>query len=237
MKNSTVRPYELMFILSPDKGTKEREEIFQHIKNDLSDKNAEITHTDEWPLRAFCYQIGKFTEGYYFIVNFTCEPAHIGALNKLFRLNTDILRHVIMLTPEEGYHFFEYEKDKDFYLGEGPIQIKQKDEVDEIKEEAKEEPKKETVKKTEKTEEVKETEKTEAKDEKEEPVEEPVESKEEKEETTEEKTEPTDTKEEKKEEVVEKEEKKEEKEDEEEKSDEERLKELDKKLDQLLLDD
>ncbi len=250
-----TRKYELMLILPNDRSTDERAEIIETVKGEISKAKGDIHHFDEWPIRTFCYPINKYTEGYYFILNFTLDADKINAFDKFLRLNTDILRHVVLLEPEQNYHYFNYEEDKAFYLGEGELlKTSRKDaEVsEEAEEEEKEEPKEakkathSTKKKVveEKTEEekkepveedkpVEKAEEPSEKDETPEPKEEKEVAKDDKEEnaTKEEKTEPK-----KEEKPKAKEEKKPSKADKD-KLDEERLKELDAKLDQLLLDD
>jgi small subunit ribosomal protein S6 len=226
--SETLRHYELMLILAPDKSANERDKIITGVQTDLTKKDAEITHLDAWPLRQFTFSIKKYDEGYYYIMNFKIEAKHINALDKLFRLNTDIVRHLMVKVPEEGYHYFVYENDKEFYLGEGVVehQSKDRDVIDEVEEEVTPKPAKKTApvkaieEKPVEAEEVKEEPKETSEPEKveEKPVEKAAPQVEEKKE-------------------VKAPEKKEEKPVEEEQTDEDRLRELDKKLDQLLLDD
>lgn len=259
-----IRKYELILILPSDRSTDERAKIIETVKGEITSNKGDIHHFDEWPLRSFCYPIKKYKEGYYYIINFTLSGKALPAFDKYLRLNTDVLRHMIMLEPEQGYHYFTYPEDKAFYLGEGvPVKTARKisaDAAEAAAEEAKEaeEAEKEAVEETKETVVAKKTpakpketaEESDSKDAK--VVEDEKAVEEEKTTTKEEATETSEeTKEVEKKEVVKEDTAKEEPQPEKkepektekevkaekEKLDEERLKELDEKLDQLLLDD
>jgi small subunit ribosomal protein S6 len=51
---------------------------------------------DEWGKRKLAYPINDLDEGYYVLMTFTADPAFPAELDRLMRINTGIMRSIIV---------------------------------------------------------------------------------------------------------------------------------------------
>jgi small subunit ribosomal protein S6 len=96
-----VREYEFVYVIQPD-ATPEREaEIHQRIDQVVSDQKGRLLLRDDWGKRRLSYEIKKFQKGHYFQVNFLGGGKEIAEIERLMRLDSDILRYLSVLADEE----------------------------------------------------------------------------------------------------------------------------------------
>ena len=90
--------YEIMFIIRPDLGEDNREQLIERFKKVLTDNGAEITKSDFWSKnRKFAYEIEDYTEGDYYIVELTTSSLDaVNEFDRLALINDDILRHMVV---------------------------------------------------------------------------------------------------------------------------------------------
>ena len=58
----------------------------------LIEANATIESIDEWGKRKLAYPINYETEGYYMLVNFSCEPDFPAELDRVVKITEGVLR-------------------------------------------------------------------------------------------------------------------------------------------------
>ena len=105
-----VRPYEAIYILDPTYDDARWDEDIEAIKQVISAKGGEVKEVQKWGRRRLAYEIGKKKEGIYTLLRFDSDTAVPAELNRRFRLNESVLRHLIVLheeftpppTPEEA---------------------------------------------------------------------------------------------------------------------------------------
>ncbi len=93
--------YEMMFIIRPDVDdetlTTTREKVFAKI----TEKNGEIADKDDMGKRRFAYEIDRYREGIYTVVNFKAEADVVKELDYVIGINDNILRHMIINVDEK----------------------------------------------------------------------------------------------------------------------------------------
>ena len=91
-----MNSYESMVIipasLQKDEVEKENEKITQFIK----ENGGTVKETVDWKKRSLAYEIGDQKEGYYFINYFELPANKIKELDRLYRLNENIIRYNII---------------------------------------------------------------------------------------------------------------------------------------------
>ena len=96
-----MREYEFVYVIQPD-ATPEREaEIHQRIDQVVADQNGRFLLRDDWGKRRLAYEIKKFQKGHYFQVNFLGSGKEIGEIERLMRIDSDVLRYLSVLADEE----------------------------------------------------------------------------------------------------------------------------------------
>jgi small subunit ribosomal protein S6 len=93
-----MRRYELtvIFPLEEDQHQAGRERIL----SDLAANGAEIEKTDETGDRDLAYEIQKRRRGKYVLFTFSADPAKIAALDRIFKLNANLLKYLFVRLEE-----------------------------------------------------------------------------------------------------------------------------------------
>jgi small subunit ribosomal protein S6 len=96
-----VREYEFVYVIQPD-ATPEREaEIHQRIDSVVADQKGRLLLRDDWGKRRLAYEIKKFQKGHYFQVNFLGSGKEVGEIERLMRIDSDVLRYLSVLADED----------------------------------------------------------------------------------------------------------------------------------------
>ena len=80
--------YEVLYIINPNLGEEETAALVAKFKT--------VTEVDEWGKRKLAYLIDDLAEGYYVLMSFTADPAFPAELDRLMRINTGIMRSIIV---------------------------------------------------------------------------------------------------------------------------------------------
>ncbi len=85
--------YETVCIVKPDVGDDVVKGIVQKATSTIESGAGEVKKLEEWGRRRLAYSIGKKNDGYYFIVNYLSSPETSKELERLLRLNENVLRY------------------------------------------------------------------------------------------------------------------------------------------------
>ncbi len=77
-----------------------RKAVVERFNNVLTENGAEITNVKEWGKRRLAYEIEKFRDGYYMILNVVAKPAAVQEFDRLARISEDIIRHIVVKEEE-----------------------------------------------------------------------------------------------------------------------------------------
>ena len=91
--------YEVVFVVDPAQG---EEAVAAQVNNfkTLIEQNASNVEVEEWGTRKLAYPINYKTEGYYVLVNFTCDPEFPRELDRKLRIADGIMRSLIVCKGE-----------------------------------------------------------------------------------------------------------------------------------------
>ena len=59
-------------------------------------QNGTVDSVDEWGKRRLAYEIDHENEGYYVLINFSCEPEFPAELDRVYKITSGILRTLII---------------------------------------------------------------------------------------------------------------------------------------------
>ncbi|MEX2657415.1 MAG: 30S ribosomal protein S6 [Balneolales bacterium] len=88
--------YEVTFIINPVLEEEQVNQVREEVVSLLSRHKAEIDDIDEWGIKRFAYEIDGKNSGYYINAYFNAPPTIVGELEKHFKLQANILRHLIL---------------------------------------------------------------------------------------------------------------------------------------------
>ncbi|MGH2569980.1 MAG: 30S ribosomal protein S6 [bacterium] len=91
-----MRDYEITFILIPSLDEAGVKAEVEGIKKFISSAGGEITVEKEWGRRRLQFPIRDFSEGVYHILRFRLPTSQKSELERFFRLNEKVLRHLVI---------------------------------------------------------------------------------------------------------------------------------------------
>jgi small subunit ribosomal protein S6 len=94
-----LKQYETTFIIDAHLPVDQIDIVIEKITGFVEKSNGEVISIDRWGKRRLAYGIAKKQYGYYVYVRFGAEGSFVRKLEKEFKLNTRILRHLIVLVP------------------------------------------------------------------------------------------------------------------------------------------
>jgi len=86
------RHYETICIVKPDVSEEVTKGIIQKLTAVIEEGKGKLNNIDEWGRRRLGYPIEKKQDGYYFVMDYTSVPAVSKEIERLMRLNEDVLR-------------------------------------------------------------------------------------------------------------------------------------------------
>jgi small subunit ribosomal protein S6 len=97
-----MREYETIFILDPNLGENEVQEEVEKVRGLITGMDGEIVNVEPSSKRKLAYEIQGKTEGIYTLIKFRTKPANIGEIERVYRLNERVLRHIVVSCSERG---------------------------------------------------------------------------------------------------------------------------------------
>lgn len=95
-QGESMRHYETMFIIKPTLVEEEIQAKIQFYKDAITKNGGAIKTCLDMGMRNLAYEIKKNKRGYYFVIYFTAEPSLVLELERLYRINEDILRFIVI---------------------------------------------------------------------------------------------------------------------------------------------
>ncbi|HEY5576425.1 MAG TPA: 30S ribosomal protein S6 [Clostridiaceae bacterium] len=91
-----MRKYETIFILQPTLDEEAVKANIEKFKGVIENGGGVIENVDFWGKRKLAYEIKKVNEGFYTLINFSADAELPKELDRIFRINDTIVRHIIV---------------------------------------------------------------------------------------------------------------------------------------------
>ena len=91
-----MKNYELAYVVRPNAEDEVKEAVLNKIQEVVS-ANGEVEKVDTWGNRKLAYQIAKFSEGFYVLVNFKASADLPKELDRNLKINENVIRHMIVV--------------------------------------------------------------------------------------------------------------------------------------------
>jgi small subunit ribosomal protein S6 len=108
-----MREYETVFILDPKLDEGEVKDEIGKVQSLITSLDGEVVGVEPAGKRKLTYEIKGNREGYYTLITFRSKPASIGELERAYKLNEKVLRHIIVhsVQKEAGASEEEHRED------------------------------------------------------------------------------------------------------------------------------
>jgi small subunit ribosomal protein S6 len=90
-----MRKYEVMYIIRPDIEEEAVQAAIEKFAN-IINNGGEITKSNVMGKRRLAYEISKFRDGHYVLVNFTATPEVVAELGRVMKISDEIIRYLIV---------------------------------------------------------------------------------------------------------------------------------------------
>ncbi len=91
-----MRKYETMFIINPELGEESTEALVEKMTSLIEDNAGEVVKLDKIGTRELAYDINDHMSGYYTLINFNGKPETISELERIYKINDNVLRYIIL---------------------------------------------------------------------------------------------------------------------------------------------
>ena len=96
-----MRKYELMFIVKTAVESDGASKLAKSYEKIITDSKGKIESSKDMGQRKLAYPINKEINGFYYVVDFSASQETVAELNRRFRLDENIVRHMIIRLDEE----------------------------------------------------------------------------------------------------------------------------------------
>ena len=94
-----MNSYETLFVVNPTIGDDAIKATVEKFTG-LIAKNGSIENISEWGKRKLAYPINDIPEGYYVLVNFKSASDFIAELERIYRIDENIMRDIVVRSEE-----------------------------------------------------------------------------------------------------------------------------------------
>ena len=92
--------YEHVFIARPEVAPQQVENIVEELKKIISNEGGNTFYSEYWGLRNLAYKINKSEKGHYSLLRINSNNSAIKEVERIQKLNDDILRFITVKTEE-----------------------------------------------------------------------------------------------------------------------------------------
>jgi small subunit ribosomal protein S6 len=90
-----------MFVLKPEFDKEQAQLLVNRFVEVIENNGGTIERISDWGKRRLAYEVKKYHEGIYTLVNFQSEAAVATELERNFKISEDIIRYLIVRKDEE----------------------------------------------------------------------------------------------------------------------------------------
>ncbi len=118
--------YEHVYLARQDASTQQVEELTAHLKTVVEGMGGSIAKTEYWGVKSLSYRLRKNRKAHFTLLNIDAPPPAINEIERLERLNEDVLRYLTIRVEEleEGPSAMmrrtERDRDRDDRRGDRP---------------------------------------------------------------------------------------------------------------------
>jgi len=102
MNDQAMNSYELIYIIQPQLDENGINSVNERMTQAIASQNGQVISTEVWGQRKLAYPIRNHFVGYYVLHNMEMPPSGVTELERILRLNEDVIRFLIFRKDEDG---------------------------------------------------------------------------------------------------------------------------------------
>jgi small subunit ribosomal protein S6 len=96
-----MRIYEELFIIRPDAVEEEIDAYVEQVKNIITDGKGTVEKLEKWGNRKLAYKVRKYSEGYYVLIQFSCNSELPKEIERRLRVSDLVIKFVTVRIDEK----------------------------------------------------------------------------------------------------------------------------------------
>lgn len=92
--------YEHVFLTRQDLTAQQVEELLEQYKTIITENGGEVGKTEYWGVKGLAFRIAKNRKAHYTLMNITAPPAAVAELERIQKINEDVLRVLTIRVDE-----------------------------------------------------------------------------------------------------------------------------------------
>ena len=92
--------YEHIYLARQDASAQQVEELTTHLKGVIAGLGGTVAKTESWGVKSLSYRLQKNRKAHFTLMNIDAPPAAINEIERLERLNEDVLRYLTIRVDE-----------------------------------------------------------------------------------------------------------------------------------------
>lgn len=96
-----MRNYETMFILRPEIDKEQAQALVTRFVELIENNGGKVAKVSDWGRRRLAYEVKKYREGAYVLVEFQSQPEVTMELERIFKISEDVIRYLIVRQDDE----------------------------------------------------------------------------------------------------------------------------------------
>ena len=88
--------YELLYIINNDLADEAKEALIAKLNGVVTENGGSVESVEQWGTKKLAYPINFKNEGYYVLVNFAAEATLPSELERIMRINDDVVRFMVV---------------------------------------------------------------------------------------------------------------------------------------------
>lgn len=97
-----MRDYELVIIVKPALKTEEVDGILDKFKKLVQKGKGKVGKIDEWGKRKLAYPIDDYSEGNYFLIDFSADKKVLTEIDRVLPITDEVIRYMIVRAEESA---------------------------------------------------------------------------------------------------------------------------------------
>ncbi len=94
-----LRAYETMYILRPTIEEDAVDTVVTKFSDHIAQNGGKVEKIEKRGRKRLAYEVKDFRDGYYVLMNFEAAPGSLTELERAFKLNDDVIRHIVVRQP------------------------------------------------------------------------------------------------------------------------------------------
>jgi small subunit ribosomal protein S6 len=99
--SAAVRPYEIVVIFDAGLDEQAIRDATDRVVENVKSRGGSPGQIDRWGKRTLAYEIAHRREGYYVVIEAAAEPDAVAEVDRLLRLDDEVIRHKILRKVEK----------------------------------------------------------------------------------------------------------------------------------------